>query len=309
MRIRNAAFLSFLAGTACEKAKEKPDYAECYVVDTPHNPKKGFAELTISDDSLLQASSRVEIDVLKGKFKNEAVKQAEIIKEAGGYCAVPETFEGSKDTRLGDKLGEVVKERNKFLVENFGAVGEFDWSVELKRAQCEVVEGVELRDDIEASDQEKKNLELNVGEAAKAWNRYCAEAQGGYWDKKYSEPMSAGMILTLRGWEINNSLDETSRSRLRSTWRKICTPNEDPEKTLDSEELEQFMASQVLAQAVLENSRWTCPAEVEVNNGFDLDNCGRLNKCVPTGEIDDIGKRGKFEHTDSLYINPNFLDD
>lgn len=306
MRIRNAVILSFLAGAECEEPEKKEEIAECYVEEDEYEHATGFGEVRISDDSRLHVSDKIEIDVLKGRFRNEALKQYKIVKKAGGYCNVPETLD-AQDKRLGDELENITNKRDEFLTAAFGTKGEFNWSVDLRRAECEVVNEIEVRDELEISDREREKVVANVGRIAEAWNRYCAEMQDGYFEKKYAgEPMAAGMLIALRGWEINNSVLDTSG--LRKNWRRFCTPNEDPEKLLEGEELVQFMASQVLARQVLYNSIWTCPTDAEVNSGFKFDECGRLKKCVPTGEVDEIGKRGKFVYDDSLYINPNFLD-
>lgn len=308
MKLRDAAILSFLAGVECKKPEENSqiEIAECYVEKEVHEAKSGLGEVRISDDSLLRVSDKIEIDVLKGRFKNEALRQYKIVKKAGGYCELPEKFDAN-DKRLGDELKNISEERDAFLIEAFGTKGDFNWSVDLRRAECEVVDGIEIRDELEISVKETGKLKANVGRVVEAWNRYCAEMQDGYFEKKYAtEPMAAGMLLTLRGWEINNSVFNTSE--LRKEWRRVCTPDEDPEKTIEGEELEEFAASQVLARQVLSNSVWTCPTDEEVNKGFEFDECGRLKKCVPTGEVDGIGERGRFIHDSSLYINPNFLD-
>lgn len=308
MKLRDAAILSFLAGAECKKPEEKPqiETAECYVDKEVHVAKSGFGEVRISDDSLLHVSEKIEIDVLKGRFRNEAIKQYNIVKKAGGYCELPEKFE-AKDNRLGDELRNIIDERDAFLMEVFNTKGEFSWSVDLRRAECEALDRVEVKEELKIGNKEQRKLVANVGRVAEAWNRYCAELQDGYFEKKYAtEPMAAGMLLTLRGWEINNSVFNTSE--LRKEWRRVCTPDEDPEKTIEGEELEEFAASQVLARQVLSNSVWTCPTDEEVNKGFEFDECGRLKKCVPTGEVDGIGERGKFVYDSSLYINPNFLD-
>lgn len=270
-----------------------------------------------------------EITALARQFEQEAKRQVEKVRGAGGFCNLPKRFPDQTemgDDRLGTPLQDIIQRRDEILATRFPGVQMY-WSVDLGRAMCEAAQAPTLFMEDLIPRNRWRGLREAIAPLARQFNRLCIAAFEGRSLKTEplkSDPLAVRRLLVRRGEAIVGALNRDGLSTIERLWRAKCTPQKPSDEALSGEEWSHLLGSHLLMDAVVppgqyvggrmvtdmfledirmderfvNNTRghsWRC--EEGILDGFEddfsnSDYCGVVRKCVAFSGIQPIQEDG-----------------
>jgi hypothetical protein len=242
-------------------------------------------EALFEDDSKHPLDQGV-LDKLTSNFLTAANEQLAKVKEAGGYCNLPEqsgplpstclasNFCFTPDTRLGDELMLKIYSRDQWIESKHPEwQGRIRWTANLGRSECAVVDNFTSGDlrEIDRFTYESTGFLTNAAErlssVASNWNSVCAEAQGGRFHGLLEQDKYAGAkVLISRGRALKNMIGEREFDELAQKWHGRYVPNEEWTGKLSQEQEAYMLGSGWFAKEILGwDGLWDCPVDTDVN--------------------------------------------
>lgn len=250
--------------------------------DTPFSEEPS---ISFEDDPENPIDKKV-LAALTERFEETAKEQIARVKEAGGYCNLPETsgpqpstcmdedFCFTPDTRLGDNLMIKVFGRNQWIADKHPDWnGHVRWKVNLGRSECAVVDNYtpEGLRQLDRFADEGSSFLTNAADrlnfVASNWNGICAEAQGGRFHGMLKNDKYAGaQTLVARGRVLKNLVTEGEFDELAQQWHERYVPNQDWAGKLSQEQEAYMLASGWFSKQVIGwDGLWDCPVDFDVN--------------------------------------------
>lgn len=254
------------------------------------DPRADFGKIVteLISDEPIDPKLQKKLKKSEAEFREEAARQLKLVRDAGGYCALPVVEESSRDDldfpdqRLGYALADMHQKAYDLIPDEDST--KLKWSVILGRADCSY--GADkLRPD-------QEGVSPALLETYGKWLKLSQEVQGGLDTHTLKDnPKLAAQLLVERGTDLLAGVGDEEARVLREKWQKECAPSEQVGDPFTALQEEQFRGSYLLSKAVLQDSpaaQWTVShlagEGINADLGYNRDTyCGQVYKCESDG--------------------------